>query len=47
MEKAFAEDDEDKFYAAPNEVLKVIVDPGCRRSTNYWRLTTDLLKGQA
>ena len=33
--KAFAEDDEDEIYAAPNEVLKVIVDPGSRRSTNY------------
>jgi hypothetical protein len=35
MEKAFAEGDEDEFYAAPNEVLKVNVDPGGRRSTNY------------
>jgi hypothetical protein len=35
MEKAFAENDEDEFHVAPNEVLKVIVDPGGRRSTNY------------
>ena len=34
-EKAFAADDEDEFYATPCEVLKVIVDPGGRRSTNY------------
>ena len=46
-EKAFAEDDEGINFMAPSEILKVIVDPGARRSTHYWRLTTDLLKRQA
>jgi len=34
-EKAFAEHDEDEFYAPHKEVLKVNVDPCDRRSTNY------------
>jgi len=40
MAKAFADDDEGlNHMAKSNQILKLIVDLGARRSTHYWRLT--------